>query len=109
MFLSIYLSLSSLLFSHQVRNNYVTYILALEETQFRKCQMLIELRDYAIGILTVIKITCPCNVDPITTRLYIVELGFTRVYIFLIFAQNIDCAYRLEPPIEAVLTCTHNL
>ena len=29
--------------------------------------------------------------------------------IFLIFAQNIDCGYRLEPLIEAVLTSTHDL
>ena len=31
--------------------------------------------------------------------------------IFLIFAQNIDCWYTLEPPqlSEAVLTSTHNL
>ena len=36
--------------------------------------------------------------------------------IFLIFAQNIDCGYTLEPPSasavlthSAVLTCTHNL
>ena len=29
--------------------------------------------------------------------------------IFNIFAQNIDCGYMLEPPREAVLTCTHNL
>ena len=29
---------------------------------------------------------------------------------FLIFAQNIDCGYKLEPPQrEAVLTSTHNL
>ena len=28
---------------------------------------------------------------------------------FLIFAQNIDCGYTLEPPHEAVLTSTHNL
>ena len=28
--------------------------------------------------------------------------------IFLIFAQNIDCGYTLEPP-KAVLTSTHNL
>ena len=30
--------------------------------------------------------------------------------IFLIFAQNIDCGYTLEPPrlAEAVLTSTHN-
>ena len=30
------------------------------------------------------------------------------INIFLIFAQNIDCEYTLEPP-EAVLTSTHNL
>ena len=30
-------------------------------------------------------------------------------YIFLIFAQNIDCGYTLEPPCKAVLKCTHNL
>ena len=34
-------------------------------------------------------------------------------HIFLIFAQNIDCGYTLEPPqrggAEAVLTCIHNL
>ena len=29
--------------------------------------------------------------------------------IFLIFAQNIDCGYTLEPPTEVVLTSTHNL
>ena len=30
--------------------------------------------------------------------------------IFLIFAQNIDCGYTLEPPhCEAVLTSSHNL
>ena len=29
--------------------------------------------------------------------------------IFLIFAQNIDCGYTLEPPQRAVLTSTHNL
>ena len=36
---------------------------------------------------------------------------FSRfVFIFLIFAQNIDCVYMLERPLaEAVLTSTHNL
>ena len=29
--------------------------------------------------------------------------------IFLIFAQNIDCGYMLEPPRQAVLTSTHNV
>ena len=31
-------------------------------------------------------LTCPCNVDPLSSHFYIVKLGFTRVYIFLIFA-----------------------
>ena len=39
------------------------------------------------------------NVDPLKPHLYIVKLGFTGVFInFLIFAQNIDCGYSLEPP-----------
>ena len=29
--------------------------------------------------------------------------------IFLIFAQNIDCGYTLEPPRRGGLTSTHNL
>ena len=38
------------------------------------------------------------------------KLGFTGLnIIFLIFAQNIDCGYSLEPPAEAILTSTHNL
>ena len=33
-----------------------------------------------------------------------------NVTFFLIFAQNIDCGYTLEPPrVEAVLTCIRNL
>ena len=39
------------------------------------------------------------NSDPLKPHIYIVKLGFTGVYIiFLIFAQNIDCGYSLEPP-----------
>ena len=43
--------------------------------------------------------TCLYNVDPFKPHLYIVKLGFIGVYIiFLIFAQNMDCGYSLEPP-----------
>ena len=36
---------------------------------------------------------------PLKPHFYIVKLGFTGVYIIsLIFAQNIDCGYSLEPP-----------
>ena len=39
------------------------------------------------------------NFDPRKHHFYIVKLGFTGVYIiFLIYAQNIDCGYSLEPP-----------
>ena len=37
--------------------------------------------------------------DPLEPHFYIEKLGFTGVYIiFLIFAQNINCGYSLEPP-----------
>ena len=39
------------------------------------------------------------NFDPLKPHFYIVKLGFTGVFIiFLIYAQNIDCGYSLEPP-----------
>ena len=39
------------------------------------------------------------NFDPLKPHFYIVNLGFTGVYIiFLISAQNIDCEYSLELP-----------
>ena len=44
--------------------------------------------------------TCLYNFEPFEPHFYIEKkLGFTGVYIiFLIFAQNIDCGYSLEPP-----------
>ena len=51
-----------------------------------------------MGFLTITK-TCLYNVDPLKPHFCIVKLGFTWVYsILLIFAQNIDCGYSLEPP-----------
>ena len=48
--------------------------------------------------------------DPPEPHFYMIELGFTRVYIiFLISVKNIVCGYSLEPPPEAVLTSTNNL
>ena len=39
------------------------------------------------------------NFEPLKPHFHIVKLGYTGVYIiFLIFAQNIDCVYSLEPP-----------
>ena len=34
---------------------------------------------------TLIMKTCPCNEDPLTPHYYIVKLGFTGVYIFVLF------------------------
>ena len=52
--------------------------------------------------------TCPCNIM-ILLALKIENFQLKNFDIFLIFAQNIDCGYTLEPPGEAVLTSTHNL
>ena len=52
--------------------------------------------------LVYIRKTCPCNVYPLESHLYIAKVGFAEVYLFFLFLlQNIDC--------EAVLTCTNNL
>ena len=46
-----------------------------------------------------IRITCPCDLYPLTPHLYIVKLGFTGVYIcFFFLLRNIDYGYSLEPP-----------
>ena len=57
-----------------------------------------------VSCLSIIKIRL-CNFDPLKPHFYIVNLGFTGVYIiFLISDQN-----RLWVLYEAVLTSTHNL
>ena len=48
-----------------------------------------------------IMLTFPCNVHPLTPHFYVVKLGFTGVYmsiIFLFLLLNTDCGYSLEPP-----------
>ena len=54
--------------------------------------------------------TCPYNIRDffqLKNRFFF----FSEIFFifFLIFAQNIDCGYTLEPPRRAVLTTTHNL
>ena len=73
------------------------------------------------GYIFDITITCLCNRQRIFTavKMAIQCIQMKKCYIFLIFAQNIDCGYTLEPPqpqgggslslCEAVLTSTHNL
>ena len=54
--------------------------------------------------------TCLYNFDLLKPHIYIVNLGFTGVYIiFLITAQNIDCGYSLEPPQRGGSNEYHNL
>ena len=54
--------------------------------------------------------TCLYYVDPLQPHFYIAKLGCTGVYInFLIFAQNIDCGYTLEPPRRGGSNEYHNV
>ena len=41
--------------------------------------------------------TCPCNIQRFFSPVKI-EISLDFLNIFLIFAQNIDCGYTLEPP-----------
>ena len=51
----------------------------------------------------VIRETGPCNEYPLKPHFYIVRLGFTGVYLFLLLLiQNIDFGYSLEPPLAMV-------
>ena len=55
-----------------------------------------------------IMLTCPCNVDPLTSHFFIVKLRVIGVYLlFLIFALKHRLWVLLR--IKAVLTCTYNL
>ena len=46
-------------------------------------------------MMQLIMITDPCTVDPL---LYSKTGVYRGTHYFLIFAQNIDCGYTLEPP-----------
>ena len=51
-----------------------------------------------------IRKTCPCNEYPLEHHFYNSKTGVCRgIPIFLIFAQNIDCGYTLEPPRQKIL------
>ena len=44
-------------------------------------------------------LTCSCNVDPLTPRFYIVNLGFTGVYIVFLIIPPANCVCGwLYPP-----------
>ena len=42
--------------------------------------------------------TCPCNIQRFFSGSKIENFIGKKIVIFLIFAQNIDCGYTLEPP-----------
>ena len=49
--------------------------------------------------------TSQCNEHSLTPHFYIVKLGFTGVYFFVVFLfllQNIDCGYSLQPTINVL-------
>ena len=50
----------------------------------------------------------PCNIQNFFLVVKLKIFSCKKFDIFLIFAQNIDCGYKLELT-EAVLTSTHNL
>ena len=62
-----------------------------------------------VRTVSFIRLTCPCNVHPLSPHFYIVKLGFTGVYIFfLIFALK-HRVWVLVRTARRFLTCTHNL
>ena len=63
--------------------------------------------DHGLYYLPLITKTRLYNFDSLKPHFYIVKLGFTGVYI--IFLNQIDCGYSLEPLREADQTNTHNL
>ena len=48
--------------------------------------------------MCVITKTCPCNLLQFITTVKKDDLHIKNGEVFLIFAQNIDCGYTLEPP-----------
>ena len=50
-----------------------------------KIQLPKELKTADFILLSLIMLTCPCNVDPLTPNFYVVKVGFTGVYIIFLF------------------------
>ena len=42
-----------------------------------------------ISSILYIRITCPCNEDPLTLHFYILKLGFTEVFIFFLSLRKL--------------------
>ena len=76
---------------------------AFRKKTLKRCYYVHSVRTQFVPVWQHIPKTRLYNFDPLKPHFYIVKLGFTGVYIiFLIFAQNIDCGYSLEPPRRGV-------
>ena len=51
-----------------------------------------------VSLFFIIMKTCPCNIQIFFSGVKNEKSTRKKVDIFLIFAQNIDCGYTLEPP-----------
>ena len=58
----------------------------------------IPLSSSVVYICTYITKTCPCNIQQFLKTVKMIIFSGTFLIFFLIFAQNIDCGYTLEPP-----------
>ena len=58
--------------------------------------VVIVVRKLATACSYIITKTCLYNIDPLKPHFYIVKLGFTLFFLFLL--KNIDCGYLLESP-----------
>ena len=70
------------------------------------CSWLSRVIPFRIYLSSITK-TCLYNFDPLKPHFYIVKLGYTVFFLFLI--KIIDCGTRKNRLDEAVLTSTHNL
>ena len=83
-----------------------TNVFTLSKCKFDVCG------DYRAILIKGIMKFCPCNIFSAVKTLKI-TLDFFYLFVFLIFAQNIDRGIHdralREPPVEAVLTTNHHL
>ena len=64
----------------------------------RESKVRVKVSTLRVDLFATIRITCPCDLNPLAPHFYIVKLGFTGVYFIILFLLlNIDCVYSLEP------------
>ena len=89
---------------------YYPHISAPSDQRFYYSLLLLSFNDWFDYF---IRLTSPCNVDPLTPHFYKVKLGLTGVFIFSYFCskkhRSRSMFTRKNCLTEAVLTCTNNL